>query len=65
MAKLSFAIAFLAYFFLTEAVDFDVSVYHVGREIATGIGLDANFVFTNGSDYPPISEDVSFWCIEP
>lgn len=65
MSKLSYAIAVLAFSLLAEALDFDTSVSHVGRQFATSLGLSANFVFTTGSDYPPIAEDVSFWCIEP
>lgn len=48
-----------------NAADFDTSLLNLGRKFAAGIGLNANFVFTRGTDYPPIAEDVSFWCITP
>lgn len=47
----------------TEGGDFDISVMHVGKNFANGIGY--NFAFLSGSKYPPIAEDVTFWCINP
>lgn len=48
-----------------KAADFDLSANSIGRQFVTGLGLNSNFVFTTGNKYPPIADDVSFWCITP
>lgn len=55
--------------FITSAVihaaDFDSSLSNYSRQFAMGVGVNANYVFTAGNNYPPIADDVSFWCITP
>lgn len=58
----------MAYMCLPAAVvseDFDQSITQIGRLFVNELGLSSKYLLSAGTDYPPIAEDVSFWCITP
>lgn len=48
-----------------HAADIDDSLSNYSQQFAKAIGLSADFVFSAGTNYPAIAEDVTFWCITP
>lgn len=51
--------------FVAGQDDFETSLTHFGELAAAVVGNNVKFVVTAGNNYPPIADDVSFWCITP
>lgn len=66
MYKQLLVLVFLAFATVISAEeDFDRSLSHIGQQIVSFFGLNAGFVFTAGKNYPPVADDVTYWCIKP
>lgn len=62
---ISLFVVFWGMFGVSRAADFDNSLSTIGKQFAAAIGSTTGFVFTIGNNYPPIEQDVTFWCIQP
>lgn len=61
----SLFVVFLGMNGVSQAADFDMSLSTIGKEFAAAVGSTTGFLFTVGNNYPPIEQDVTFWCIQP